>query len=96
MNKKANSILFMAIATVVNILLLLLFLVAGIVILSLLPFADNPNTYSIGILVVFFLSIILSFSIYSKLIKWATKKFDLENRLDPILTPRKNRRDNRE
>ena len=58
----------MAVATVVNILLLLLFLVAGIV----------------------------SFSIYSKLIKWATKKFDLENRLDPILTPRKNRRDNRE
>lgn len=86
----------MAVATVVNIALLFIFIVFGIVILSLLPLSENPNAYSIGIFVVFLLAIILSFTIYSKLVKWATVKYSLEDKLDPILTPSRNRKNKRD
>ena len=96
MRKKTNSLIFMAVATLVNLVLLFVTLVAGIVILSLLPISDSPNAYAIGIFVVFLLGIVISFTIYSKLVKWATVKFNLEDKLDPLLTPKRNRRDKRD
>ncbi len=91
MSKKTNSIIFMAGATVLNMVLLFLFLLLGIIILGLLPI-ESANVYSIGIILVFLLSIVLSFLTYSKLVKWATARFGLEEKLDPIFTPKRNRR----
>lgn len=86
----------MAIATIVNLVIMLFLIVAGIVIVSLIPFGDNMTLYSVCIFVVFFGAIFLSFKIYSKLVEWATIKFSLEEKLDPIFTPKKNRKDKRE
>ena len=96
MNKKTNTIIFMAVATVVNLVLMFVLIILGIVLVSLIPFGDNTSLYSICIFVVFFGAIFLSFKIYSKLVEWATVKFSLEEKLDPIFTPKKNRKDKRE
>lgn len=96
MNKKTNSIIFMAVATVVNLVLMFVLIILGIVMVSLIPFGDNTSLYSICIFVVFFGAIFLSFKIYSKLVEWATVRFSLEEKLDPIFTPKKNRKDKRE
>ncbi len=96
MNKKTNSIIFMAVATVVNLVLMFVLIILGIVLVSLIPFGDNTSLYSICIFVVFFGAIFLSFKIYSKLVEWATVRFSLEEKLDPIFTPKKNRKDKRE
>ena len=96
MNKKTNSIIFMAVAPVVNLVLMFVLIILGIVLVSLIPFGDNTSLYSICIFVVFFGAIFLSFKIYSKLVEWATVRFSLEEKLDPIFTPKKNRKDKRE
>ncbi len=96
MNKKANSIIFMAVATLVNLVLMFVLIVLGIVLVSLIPFGDNTSLYSVCIFVVFFGAIFLAFKIYSKLVEWATEKFSLEQRLDPLFTPKRNRRDKRD
>ena len=36
-------------------------------------------------------AIVLSFFVYSRLVKWATKKFDLEEKMDPLFSSRRNR-----
>ena len=47
------------------------------------------------ILIVFIGAIALSFMLYSRLVKWAMKKFDLEDRMDPIFSSKRNSRRNR-
>ena len=84
----------MLVATLVNLVLLVLFFVLGFVILGLLlsHFPAIEGAAPMLMLAIFALSIIGSFLIYSRLVKWATEKFDLENKLDPLFTSKKNRR----
>lgn len=84
MSKKTNSLLFMLIATVLNLLLLIVLFVLGFIILSFLPIQDNQSLLMLGIAVVFILSIVLSFLLYSKIVKWAIAKFNLEDKMDPL------------
>ena len=93
MSKKTNSIIFMAVATLINIALLFVFIVGGIILVSFIPFSEeNQGIFSLAIFAVFLLAIVLSFTVYNRIVKWATVKFDLENKLDPLFTPKKNRR----
>ena len=101
MNKKANSVIFMIVATVVNIILMGALFIVGLVILNLIASAF-PDTALIPalILIVFIGAIalsfmLLSFMLYSRLVKWAMKKFDLEDRMDPIFSSKRNSRRNR-
>ena len=64
MSKKTNSLIFMVIATIVNVVILLVFL---------------------GV-------IVLSFFTYSKLVKWLNKRFNLEDKMDPLFSGGRNRR----
>ncbi len=91
--KKANTAIFMVAATIVNILLMLIFFVGfGIVITLLMNWIPAlQNVTMLMILAWFALSIFLSFLTYSRIVKWATAKFSLEDKLDPIFTPRRNR-----
>ena len=91
LNKKANSVIFMIVATVVNIILMGVLFIVGLVILNLIASAF-PDTALIPalILIVFIGAIALSFMLYSRLVKWAMKKFDLEDRMDPIFSSKRN------
>ncbi len=95
MSKKTNSLLFMLLATLVNIVLLALFFIVLGVIMGLLvsniPGLAESSVMILLVIILFVGSIGGSFFVYSKLVKWATVKFDLENKLDPLFTPKRNR-----
>lgn len=92
MNKKANSLVFMLVATLVNIILLALFFTIGLLVLNFIA-SRFPNSSLVPalILIVFIGAIVLSFLVYSRLVKWATKKFDLEEKMDPLFSSKRNR-----
>ena len=94
MNKKANSLIFMLIATVVNLLLLMIFFILGFVILHFVISAmpDNAAVVQIGVVFVFIAAIALSFFVYSKLVNFVTVKFSLEDKLDPLFVRKGSRR----
>lgn len=97
-SKKINTLLFMIIGTVVNLILLLFFIIFGFVLVSVL--ADRVPALGdiVGILTVVVLvaALALSFLIYSRLVKWATKKFALEENLSPLFSPKKPKRNTEE
>lgn len=98
MNKKGKTVVFMIVATLVNLLLLvifffLLFLLLFALLPTLVPAVMEIQAMSFILPLLWFVgSIVLSFLVYSKLIKWVSAKYNLEDKLDPIFTPKRNRR----
>lgn len=93
-NKKSNTIIFMLIATLLNVVLLAVFFIAGFVLLSLAlnawpSLANSGIAASLLTLIVFIGSIGLTFVIYNKIVMWANKKFQLEDKLYPFFSNRK-------
>lgn len=85
MTKKQNTLVFIIAATIFNILLtlvLLLLLTIG----ALLIFKEK---ISVILPFLFIFAIILGFILYQKITKIVIKKFNLEEKLDPIFTSRK-------
>lgn len=85
MNKKANTIVFMIVATLVNLLLLAVFFIIGFLILNFV-ISKNPETTLAPLLigVIFLGSIALSFLCYSKMVAFFVGKFNLEDKMDPL------------
>ena len=92
MSKKTNSLLFMLVATLVNLVLLLLFLIIGFVAMGLIVsyVPSSESLMPLMLILVFGLSVFGSFFIYSRLIRWATVRFSLEDKLDPLFTSKRN------
>jgi hypothetical protein len=85
MSKKTNSLLFILIATAVNIVvtivcMLILLVIYARFIAPLLP----AESSAWGIPVVFLCAIVLSFLIYRAGVKLFTKKVDVEKNFDPL------------
>lgn len=82
----------MVVATLVNVLLLVLYFTLGIVLMALFAqLFPESGLLPILMLIVFILAIAFSFLTYSKLVKWAVAKFSLEDKMDPIFSSRRNR-----
>ncbi len=94
MSKKTNSLVFMLLATVVNLILMVVLFIVGFVIIGILltKYPALESAMFVLTLLVFVFAIFGSFFIYSRVVKWATNKFSLEDKLDPIFTPKRNRR----
>lgn len=88
-NKTANTIIFMLVATVLNLVLLIVFFIIGFLLLSLVMNAV-PNMgeglAAILVLLVFIFAIGMTFFIYNRLIKWATVKYNLNDKLAPLFS----------
>lgn len=87
MSKKTNSLIFMLLATLLNLVLLIVFFFIGMLLVGL--YANyNPESGIIPILfvAVFLISIAGSFVIYTKIIKYVNKKMSLEEKLDPLFS----------
>ncbi|WP_319559525.1 leader peptide processing enzyme [Marispirochaeta sp.] len=90
MNKKTNTLLFVAGATVVNIILMFVFLIAGIVILSIvLPRDIHPGIAQGAFVLLFILSVIGSFLVYHRIMKILAAKIELDKYFEPIFPGRK-------
>jgi hypothetical protein len=90
MNKKVNTVLFLLGATVFNLLIMFLLIVAFLVLISAI-FRDslNPNVLSILMIIVFVGSIAASFFIYGRLVKWLSRKIDMEKYFLPLFRRKK-------
>jgi drug/metabolite transporter (DMT)-like permease len=90
MGKKGNTALFIIIATLVNILLMMILFIIGFYLL--VRFADPESSMvPVYLALVFFFAIGGSFVLYSKLVSWASKRFNLEDKIVPLFGNRRRR-----
>ena len=92
MNKKLNTFLFIIGATVVNLIIMTFFIILVLFLFSyLLPEDINPMLFQVLFLLSFLLSVGGTFFVYHKLIKFISKKMDMDKYFHPIFNPRKRR-----
>ncbi|OQY35615.1 MAG: hypothetical protein B6241_00020 [Spirochaetaceae bacterium 4572_59] len=92
MNKKLNTVLFMLGGTLLNIFLMLAsFLILLLLATRLLAhFPDVGGTLKMVIfLLVVSISIISSFMLYSKIVKWINKKYSLDKYMHPLFAKKR-------
>ncbi|MGD1817439.1 MAG: leader peptide processing enzyme [Pleomorphochaeta sp.] len=83
MSKQSNTVIFMIIATIVNVLLMFVIFILVFVLAGLIFNLDgNLGVVVLGIS--FVAAIGGSIFIYSKLVNWAVAKFNLEDKLVPL------------
>ena len=90
--KKRNTAIFILIATVVNVVLMVIFMVGGYVLLARFASPEDTTANQIWLILVFLGSIGLAWFIYSRMIKWYTKRVDVEKNFAPLISPRKKKR----
>ncbi len=85
MNKKVNTVIFLLVGTVVNILVMLLLLIAFLYLIGFIftPETDG-NVVTVATLTAVMLSVVGSYFIYSKLVKFVNKKWDIEQWIEPL------------
>jgi len=90
MNKKVNTVLFLLGATVFNLLIMFLLIVLFLVLISAI-FREslNPNVLSVLMIVVFVGSIAAAFFIYGRVVKWLSRKIDMEKYFLPLFRRKK-------
>jgi hypothetical protein len=90
MNKKVNTVLFLLGATVFNLLIMFLLIVIFLVLISAI-FRDslNPNVLSVLMIVIFVGSIAAAFFIYGRVVKWLSRKIDMEKYFLPLFRRKK-------
>jgi len=91
MSKQSNTVIFMLVATLVNVILMFLLFIAVFVVGTLL-FDASGNAGIIILGVSFVAAIGGSIFIYSKLVNWAVVKFNLEDKLSPMFNSRNRRK----
>ena len=85
MNKRVNTVLFLLGATVFNLLVMFVIIVLFLVLLSAIFRGSlNPNVLSVLMIVVFIGSIAASFFIYGRLVKWISRRVDMEKYFLPL------------
>jgi hypothetical protein len=90
MSSNGRMVLFFIGATVFNILLMIAFVAVFVVLIGLaLGSNPNPTTFQILIFVGFVASIVLTFLLYGKVMKWVTVKFNLEKHIPQLFKNKK-------
>jgi uncharacterized membrane protein YdbT with pleckstrin-like domain len=96
MSKKTNTIWFMLVATVLNILLMMILFVICFILITRFVNPDS-SLVPLWLGLTFLVSIGGSFWVYSRLIKWMNTKYNLEENLSPLFSrKRQNRNRDRE
>ncbi len=91
MNKKANTVIFMLVGTLVNILLAIAFVVVLIVLAAFAKDIIGPAK-DVFLPFIVFLGIFLAMMVYQKLSLWVIKRFNLEDKLDPLFVSRRRKK----
>ncbi len=90
MNKKANTILFVLGATILNVLVMgIVFTVLLVVLSSIAPPTMSPEIGTLAVALVFLATIIVTYVLYHFSVKFLSKKVDLEKYFEPIFRSRK-------
>ncbi|MBQ0166836.1 MAG: leader peptide processing enzyme [Treponema sp.] len=97
MTNKKNTILFIIVGTIVQVLLILLLLAVFITLTAVVFKNDNDNMAAALMIASILCSYFLGALLYQKLATWVITKWHLEDKLDPLFSKRtmkKNRYDN--
>lgn len=87
MNKKVNTVLFILGATVLNIILMIIILTLGLALISVFVAETvSEGAASIIFLLLFIASIAGSFFIYHRIVRFISKKIDMERYFHPIFS----------
>lgn len=92
MNKKLNTVYFLIGATILNLLILIVIAVLlGLVIgfLYQKTGVDSQGLSLVAVLIILFGSIAGTFFLYSRIIKWIVKKWNLDEYIEPIFRTKK-------
>ena len=90
MNKNLKLGLFLLGATVFNVVLMFVFIIAIFLIASrLMGDSPNPVVFQIILFVGFIASIVLTFLIYGKVMKWLQAKYNLEQHFPQLFKKKK-------
>jgi len=91
MSKTSNTVWFLLGAIILNLLLMVIFMVAGYVLLAFIyKGVENPgNGVAILMFLFFFAAIVLSWFVYSRIVKWLVNKHHLEDKISPIFSSKK-------
>lgn len=95
MSKKSNTAVFMLVATVVNLIFVIAFAILGLFIFGqIFPDTAEDSTAMPFVLfgLCFVAPVVLSWLLYSVILKFVVKKFNLEDKLAPLFAPRRGRR----
>jgi ABC-type polysaccharide/polyol phosphate export permease len=83
MNKKLNTAIFILVATVGNLIMMLV-LFAAVAIPVILIFRGNPQAAQILLVLSFFGALVASFFLYGLIMKKISAKYNLDQYLHPI------------
>ena len=88
--KKRNTALFMLIATLVNVVLMTVLMLLGYILLGISVNKGwiGEDAFSTLFLVDCIGSIILAWFIYSRMVKWFTKRVNVNEKFAPLITPK--------
>ena len=90
MNKKLNTALFIVGASILNVILMIIFITIGMVILSkIIPENTSPTLISVLFILVFLLSVAGSFFVYHKSIRILAGKINMDKYFHPIFNSKK-------
>ena len=88
--KKRNTAIFILVATILNVVLMVFFIIIGFVLLN--RFGDPESDWNtLWIFLMFVGAVGFSWVIYHALIKLYMKHVDVEKKFAPVLAPRKRR-----
>lgn len=87
--KKRNTAVFITLATIGNVVLMIIFFILGFTLLGMFGNPDDESGNMVWIMLIFFSSIGLSWFIYSRFVKWYTKKVDADETFAPIFSRKK-------
>ena len=90
MNSNVKLVLFFLVATLFNILLMFLIIVVLFVAMSRIlgPNADD-NLRAVLMIVIFIGSIVLTFWLYGRIMRWVTVRFKLETHIPQLFKGKK-------
>tara|TARA_B100001123_G_scaffold120061_1_gene139719 strand:+ start:163 stop:447 length:285 start_codon:yes stop_codon:yes gene_type:complete len=90
MQKRSNTVIFMIGATALNMVLIVgIFLVALFLLGRLFPPGDSPQAQGTLLLVSAGAGLIGGFFAYRYIIKWAQRRFDIDQYMGPLFGPRR-------
>ncbi|WP_018527107.1 hypothetical protein [Alkalispirochaeta alkalica] len=85
MNKRVNTLLFILAATVANILtMMVLFVLFLVVFARFVAPSLPPQVNQIMLMVLFLGSVISTYLLYHRLMRWASKTWDLQKYFGPL------------
>ena len=92
MNKKVNTVLFVLGATAANMVLIFVFIIVLIMLAGVLFPDPSPGLAQVMILLVFFISLGLSFFVYHRVMKLISRKIDMDAYFHPIFKSSRKRK----